>query len=111
MDARLPTHVEVSGLIRAVQNAGGFATVLSKGEKDAGTVLILTRERDKNARLWERMPQLDGSRALTVTREQEPENYQEFEEYLARRGRQDPDCWLVELEVDDAERFIEKVPD
>ncbi|HCY03766.1 MAG TPA: DUF1491 domain-containing protein, partial [Erythrobacter sp.] len=27
MDARLPAHVEVSGLIRAVESAGGFAMV------------------------------------------------------------------------------------
>ena len=26
-DTRLPAHVEVAGLIRAVQAAGGFATV------------------------------------------------------------------------------------
>ena len=45
MDARLPTHVEVSGLIRAVEAAGGFATVLSKGERDAGTIALVALER------------------------------------------------------------------
>ena len=34
-DARIPAHLEVSGLIRSVQAAGGFATVLAKGEKTA----------------------------------------------------------------------------
>lgn len=106
MDSRLPSHLEISALVRAAQAAGGFATVLSSGEKDAGTLLILTMERGKNARLWERMPQLDGSRNFTVTREEDPENKQEFSDYVMRRGRQDPDCWILELEMDGAENAI-----
>lgn len=106
MDSRIPTHIEVSGLIRAVEAAGGFATVLAKGERDAGTLAILTIERDKNARFHERMPQLDGSRAFICTREENTENKQEFTEYLAKRQRQDSDLWIVELDVPDGERFI-----
>ena len=67
MDARLPAHVEVSGLIRAVEGAGGFGMVLQKGEKDAGTLLVLPTQRGGNTRLWERMPPLDGSRAFVCT--------------------------------------------
>ena len=105
-DARLPTHLEVSGLIRAVDAAGGFATVISHGERDAGTLAILTIERDKNARFWERMPQLDGSRRFTCTREENPENKQEFSDYVTKRGAQDPDLWILELDVPEGERFI-----
>ncbi len=106
MDARLPAHIEVSGLLRAVEAAGGFAMVLRKGEKDAGTLLIVTTFRGGNTRLWERMPQLDGSRAYVCTREQDPENKQDFSEYLDRRLASDRDCWLIELDVENAERFI-----
>ena len=38
LDARLPAHLEVSGLLRAVEGAGGFAMVLHKGEREAGTI-------------------------------------------------------------------------
>lgn len=106
MDGRLPAHLEVSGLIRAVDAAGGFGTVIQKGEKDAGVVLVLTTHSGKNTRLWERMPQLDGSRTFTVTREQNADNKQEFDEYVARRTRSDPDCWMIELDIENAERFI-----
>jgi len=44
MDARLPAHLEVSGLLRAVEAAGGFATVLARGERDAGTILVVCCE-------------------------------------------------------------------
>lgn len=106
MDARLPAHLEVSGLVRRVENEGGFATIVQRGEKDAGTILILTLERGKNAALWERMPQLDGSRPFTLSKQEEPEKKKEFSEYLERRRRQDPDCWVVELDIVNAGRFI-----
>ena len=106
MDDRLPAHLEVSGLIRAVQSAGGFPMVLQKGERDAGVVLLITTHNGRNTRLWERMPQLDGSRAFVCTRTQESENKCNFEEYLARRRASDPDCWVVELDIENPERFI-----
>ena len=106
MDARLPAQTEVSGMLRAVNAAGGFATVLQRGDKDSGAILILTTQSGKNARLWERMPQLDGARVFTCTKEQCSDNIREFDEYVARRQRSDPDCWVIELDVQNAERFI-----
>ena len=110
MDARLPAHVEVSGLIRAVESAGGFAMVLQKGERDAGTILVLTTQNGRNTRLWERMPQLDGSRKFSCTREQDDENPREIEGYVGKRRRSDPDCWVIELDIENAERFVAPVP-
>ena len=106
MDGRLPAHVEVGAMLRKAQGEGGFATVIQRGERDAGVILLLTLERGENARLWERMPQLDGTRVFTCTKVQDNDNKQKFEEYLTRRQRQDPDSWLVELDIADAERFI-----
>ncbi|TIX49134.1 DUF1491 family protein [Alteraurantiacibacter aquimixticola] len=105
-EARLPAHIEVSGLLRAVQAEGGFATVLAKGERDAGTILVICCENGTNSRLYERMPQLDGTRKWTLSKTQDPENPMEFSEYCDRRKRQDSDVWLVELDIANAERFI-----
>ena len=110
MEARLPAHVEVSGLIRAVESAGGFAMVLQKGERDAGTILVLTTQNGRNTRLWERMPQLDGSRKFSCTREQDDENPREIDEYMGKRRRSDPDCWVIELDIENAERFVAPGP-
>lgn len=106
MTARLPAHVEVSGLIRGVQAAGGFATVVAKGERDAGTLLVICCDKGRDCVAYERMPQPDGTRKWTAVRKQNTENQQDFTDYCDRRRRQDSDLWIVELDVPNGERFI-----
>ncbi len=84
--------------------------VLSKGERDAGTILIVTMFRGENARLFERMPQMDGTRSFVTTKTQDVENPTEFSDYLTRRSQQDPDIWVLEVDIDNPERFIELLP-
>ncbi len=106
MDARLPAQLEVNALIRLVAAEGGFGSVLQKGEADAGTILLVLTERGANARVYERMPDLDGQRKWRQSRAENPENKREIDEWLDRRGAQDPDLWIVELDIVDGERFI-----
>ena len=110
-DGRLPAHLEVAGLLKLTQTLGGFGTVLQKGERDAGTLVVLTTLGGKDSRLWERMPQLDGSRVFVSVRSQDAENPREFDEYVTRRMAQDPDCWFVELDGPEVERLIDPTAD
>ena len=96
----------MAGLIRAVQAAGGFAAVLNKGEREAGTILVVLAEKGANARLFERVPDAQGGRIWTATRSQDTENPFEFGEYLDRCRGRDPDLWIIELDIADGERFI-----
>ena len=105
-DSRLPTHLEVSGLIRMVEAAGGFAAVLAKGERDAGSILIICCEPGRPDRLFERMPDMEGGRRWSLSRTQDIENPRDFSEYWMRRRDQDSDLWIVELVIADGERFI-----
>jgi hypothetical protein len=104
--ARLPAQLEVAGLIRQVQSAGGFAAVLHRGTDQGGTILVVLTENGANTRLYERMPQLDGTRQWHLARSQDPEKPQEFTEYLTRREQQDSDLWIIELDIANGERFI-----
>lgn len=106
MDARLPAHLEVSGLVRQVNAAGGFGVIVSKGEHDAGTILAILAHNGANFRIYERMPELDGTRRWKCTKVWNPENPIEFHDYIQRRRSQDPDLWVVELDIPNAERFI-----
>jgi hypothetical protein len=106
MEERLPAHLEVTGLLRAVGAAGGFGMVIAKGERDAGTLLVVCCENGTNGRAYERMPRPDGTRGWAICKVQDSENPSEFTEYLQRRAAQDRDLWVVELDVANGERFI-----
>lgn len=106
MEPRLPTHLEAGALIRRVQAEGGFATVIQKGEPEAGTILLVLCESGTNARAYERMPDLDGVRKWHCSKVQDPENNQDFNHYIARRGEQDRDLWILELDIAQGERLI-----
>ena len=106
LEPRLPAHLEVGALIRRANAEGGFASVLQKGEPDAGTILLVLTERGGNARVFERMPNMEGARSWRQSKAEMPDNKQEFYDWLDRRGAQDPDLWIVELDIADGERFI-----
>ncbi|MXP40200.1 DUF1491 family protein [Altererythrobacter soli] len=106
MEDRLPAHMEVTGLLRAVETAGGFGMVIAKGERDAGTLLVVCCENGTACRAYERMPRADGTRGWALSKAQDPENPSEFADYLQRRACQDRDLWVVELDVANGERFI-----
>ncbi|MEL7199372.1 MAG: DUF1491 family protein [Pseudomonadota bacterium] len=109
-DTRLPAHLEIGAMVRLAQAQGGMATVLSKGERDAGTILLVTISRGIGGQLYERMPQLDGTRSFVRTKSQDTEKPYEFSEYLERRRGQDSDIWILEVDIDDPERFIADLP-
>jgi hypothetical protein len=92
--------------LRSAESLGGFATVLKKGEREGGTILAILAERGANARVFERMPALDGARKWSCIKTHDVDNPNEFQEYLDRRGRQDPDLWIIELDVANGERLI-----
>ena len=103
---RLPAGLEVSALVRRTQAAGGFAMVLHKGEADAGTILVVAVDRQGIGTLYERLPDPAGPRRWMAVRAQDPQAPTDFDDYLNRRKRQDPDVWIVELTVADVERSI-----
>lgn len=107
--ARLPAHLEIAALRRAAESRGGFATVIAKGERDAGVILILTIEKGGNTRLWERMPALDGSRDYAISISEDTEKTGKIAEYITRRTARDPDIWVIELDIAEPERFIAEV--
>ncbi len=80
--------------------------MLHKGEPEGGTILVLLTDRGENPRVYERMPSLDGDRKWTLSKSQDPDNKREIDEYLERRGAQDRDLWIIELDIADGERLI-----
>ncbi|MGN6817936.1 MAG: DUF1491 family protein [Sphingomonas sp.] len=103
MSARLATGALVNALVRRAGSAGGFATVLAKGDATAGAVLIVAQDRGENPRLLERGIGPTGDVELIAVG---PDgDAQAIADYWSRRRRNDPDLWVVELDIAQAERF------
>ncbi len=61
---RLPAHVEVGGILRRAEAAGGFGTVLRKGDPDRGSLLADDQQpRGRHVACLERVLALDGGYA------------------------------------------------
>ena len=99
----LATGVAVSLMLRRTQEAGGFATVLAKGGAEGGGILVLCAERGRPTALIER--QL-GSAFKYEWRQTGPESADKWPDYVALRQKSDPDLWVIELDVADAQRFV-----
>lgn len=106
IEPRLSAETKVQTLLRLASRDGGFGAVLKKGDRISGAILIQCLEKGANPRLLENMPSLDGRPNWQQIWPQPTDNNGELSDYIARRFRFDPDMWLIELDVPEAERLI-----
>lgn len=107
--ARLPSHLLIAALIRSVHDRGGFAMVLHKGDPDAGSILIQTAEKGAFTGLYERVANGRGGYKLEAAATSHWGDPAALAQYLEKRIRNDPDLWLIELDVPDSERLIAQI--
>ncbi|HEX8485169.1 DUF1491 family protein [Sphingomonas sp.] len=100
MSDRLPTGILVSALLRRVNDSGGMAAVVAKGNAQGGGVLVVILDRAGSARVFERGIGPAGQIALI---ESTPSG--SVDDYWRRRRARDPDLWVIELDSPQAERF------
>ena len=102
---RLPSGVLVGAMLRRVNDAGGIGTMLARGDAQAGAILVITLERGVNPRAWERGIGPSGAVELISVGPQVTDNTREIYDYWQRRRARDPDLWVIELDIAQAERF------
>ncbi|MBT2188595.1 DUF1491 family protein [Sphingobium nicotianae] len=105
MSGRLTSQMLVSALIRRAQAAGGFATVLHKGESMSGAIVVQVVESARHTGFFERIMGLDGRSHLVSTGPKLVSDFSDISQYIDRRLRADPDIWFVELDVAEGEQL------
>lgn len=100
MIARLASGIAVSALLRRVNAAGGFGTVLFRGDDTAGSIVIITRDRGET-RALERVMAMTGGYEW-----REAAAGDAIDSWVERARRRDPDLWIIELDIPDAARFV-----
>ncbi len=99
-----PTHLRVNAFVRAVEQAGGQAMIVARGDRESGVILLLAIDRTGPPRLFERERKLDGS-AVIAQRSPKSNKETALTAYWQRRRVSDPDIWVVEAVVAGAERL------
>jgi hypothetical protein len=100
-EPRLAAGLWVNALIRRVNAAGDFATVLNRGDAVAGSIAIVHRGRGGVTNALQRVLGSDGKYDWTVAASDD-----EVDSWLKRQLNYDPDLWIIELDTPDAARFI-----
>ncbi len=108
MSDRLPSGLLVSALLRRCNDAGGFGVVLAKGDAQAGGILAVAAAPGEADRLLERGLGPDGAPALidSTPAPAMPGTGDAIGGYWLRRRSRDPDLWVIELRVANAERLV-----
>lgn len=104
--SELPASLVVPALLRRVSAAGGFATVLHRGQAQGSALVVVHRSRDGLQTAWERLPSPSGAPEWR----QAAEGEEGVRTFIARQRRFDPDLWVIELDIGEPARFIEGFP-
>ncbi|MDP2119291.1 MAG: DUF1491 family protein [Hoeflea sp.] len=110
---RLKASIFVAALTRRLFSEGAMAAVERHGADDAGAIFIRIRHCDGSESLAAPAPQTAfdddhaGARLFEIRKTRVPEA--EITEALARELRFDSDIWVVEIETDNPENYLEIV--
>jgi len=92
--------------MRRVQSEGGFATMVRRGDPDRGAITLLVAERGQITAVIERQMAADFTYRWREISAAGPSGAPDWREWLDRKAQFDPDSWVIELDVADAQRFI-----
>lgn len=82
--------------------------LLAKGDETSGALLVLCAEKGQTSGLFERSYAQDGRYQWVRIGPQDIADAEALNHYLQGRRQHDPDLWLLELDIPNAERFIEE---
>jgi hypothetical protein len=105
LTTQTPAGLLVAALIRRVQGAGGFATVVHRGDADRGAILVQTAEKGRFSGFLERMVDWNGRASMIHCGPAKNSQNIEIDQYISTRLTQDRDLWVLELDIAEAERF------
>lgn len=112
---RLKAGLFVAALTRRVFNDGGMAAVERHGAEEAGAIFVRIRHRDGAESLAAPAPQTafgedhpDG-RLFEIRKTRVSEA--EVSEMIAREAKFDSDIWVVEIETDSPETYLDFASD
>jgi hypothetical protein len=106
LDNRLPAHLEASAFLRRAEVEGGFGTIIARGDRDRGAIVLLIMQRGAHAACLERGIEANGEYLWKTCGPPADSSAKTVSDWSQIRRKNDPDLWLIEVDVANAERFI-----
>jgi hypothetical protein len=103
---RLKSRFLIDLLLRRTESAGGFATILARGDETSGIILVQCTHRGEPGPLLERRFSVDGTYIWEAVGPTDPKDSESRANYQDRRHKADPDLWLIELDIADAPQLV-----
>ena len=94
----LTTGLWVGAQVRLCDRAFIPATVVRRGDPDAGTVLLKVNRFEAGVTVFTQASTLDGEPAWSRGTGPKPVTEPEADAYIERHVDRDPDVWVVEIE-------------
>ncbi|MCW5770802.1 MAG: DUF1491 family protein [Rhodospirillaceae bacterium] len=98
-ESRLKTGLWAAALLRRWNgHTDVVATLVRRGDEDAGTVLLKISRLDGTATVLSQTTTMEGRRAWMRGTGVAPVAEVEAEAYIQRQRKRDPDLWVIEIE-------------
>ena len=108
---RLKSEIFAKALLRIVAANGGTATLVRRGDEDAGAIFVRVNRLDGTSDLYGPAPagepSDDGDRRFSACFAAAGKADAEVEAYLSRQLEFDRDIWLIEIEDRLGRSFLE----
>ncbi|MEX6632175.1 DUF1491 family protein [Hyphococcus lacteus] len=110
IEPRLKTEIRISAHLRRAQAGGAFATIVRKGDPDAGAVAVKLFIGRGEARLFIQSRDLDGNpvwREPLEGDQQSDDIETRIDRWIEKESSIDPDIWVVEIEDREGRAFLD----
>lgn len=107
MQPRLKSGLWVRALIRRYDGQAIPATVLRKGDEDAGAILIKVSRPKRGCVVLDRTQDLAGELVWRRATGLDPVDEATADSYIARQAGRDPDLWVIEIEAGTSEIVLD----
>ncbi len=105
-EPRLKSEIRVAALLRRASSAGAFATIVRRGDKDAGAIAVKVYESAGRARLYVEARDENGAAVWRAPLGDEASEAA-ADAYLEKERRFDADLWIIEIEDREGRTFLD----